>query len=75
MSASLSCEVNTTTRVPGQFRVSRRMASTPSIRLHAACGFRMVGTLEKIGFKFGRWLDSVLMQRPLGPGDGSPPSS
>jgi L-amino acid N-acyltransferase YncA len=45
-------------------------ASTPSIRLHAACGFRMVGTLENIGFKFGRWLDSVLMQRALGP---SPP--
>ena len=41
-------------------------ASTPSIRLHAACGFRMVGTLQNIGFKFGRWLDSVLMQRPLG---------
>ena len=41
-------------------------ASTPSIRLHAACGFRKVGTLENIGFKFGRWLDSVLMQRPLG---------
>ena len=40
-------------------------ASTPSIRLHASCGFRMVGTLENIGFKFGRWLDSVLMQRPL----------
>jgi len=40
-------------------------ASTPSIRLHAACGFRHVGTLENIGFKFGRWLDSVLMQRPL----------
>ncbi len=43
-------------------------ASTPSIRLHASCGFRMVGTLEKVGFKFGRWLDSVLMQRPLGEG-------
>ena len=41
-------------------------ASTPSIRLHAACGFRKVGTLENIGFKFGRWLDSVLMQRALG---------
>ena len=40
-------------------------AQTPSIRLHAACGFRMVGTLENIGFKFGRWLDSVLMQRAL----------
>ena len=42
--------------------------STPSIRLHASCGFRLVGTLENIGFKFGRWLDSVLMQRPLGEG-------
>jgi L-amino acid N-acyltransferase YncA len=41
-------------------------AQTPSIRLHASCGFRMVGTLENIGFKFGRWLDSVLMQRALG---------
>jgi len=41
-------------------------ASTSSIRLHAACGFRKVGTLENIGFKFGRWLDSVLMQRALG---------
>ena len=40
--------------------------SLPSIRLHAACGFRRVGTLENIGFKFGRWLDSVLMQRALG---------
>jgi phosphinothricin acetyltransferase len=40
-------------------------AQTPSIRLHAACGFEMVGTLRNIGFKFGRWLDSVLMQRAL----------
>ena len=29
-------------------------------------GFRMVGTLEKVGFKFGRWVDSVLMQREIG---------
>ena len=41
-------------------------AQTPSIRLHAACGFEMVGTLKNIGFKFDRWLDSVLMQRTLG---------
>jgi L-amino acid N-acyltransferase YncA len=33
----------------------------------------MTGTLKSIGFKFGRWLDSVLMQRPLGNGDGAPP--
>jgi phosphinothricin acetyltransferase len=45
----------------------------PSIRLHVSCGFEMVGTLKSIGFKFGRWLDSVLMQRALGAGDGDPP--
>ncbi len=48
-------------------------AQAPSIRLHAACGFEMVGTLANIGFKFGRWLDSVLMQRPLGEGAAPPP--
>jgi phosphinothricin acetyltransferase len=44
----------------------------PSIALHRAAGFRLVGTLEAVGFKFGRWLDSVLMQRPLGSGAGEP---
>jgi phosphinothricin acetyltransferase len=48
-------------------------AQAPSIRLHASCGFEMTGTLKSIGFKFGRWLDSVLMQRPLGPGATVPP--
>ena len=45
-----------------------------SIGLHRALGFRMVGTLQSAGYKFGRWLDIVLMQRALGPGDGTPPS-
>ena len=49
-------------------------AQTPSIRLHASCGFEMTGTLRNIGFKFGRWLDSVLMQRALGVGDTTPPA-
>lgn len=44
-----------------------------SIALHRRCGFAPVGTFASVGFKFGRWLDTVLMQRPLGPGDGSPP--
>ena len=39
-----------------------------SIGLHAAMGFHHVGTLEAVGFKLGRWVDSVLMQRPLGSG-------
>ncbi len=43
-----------------------------SIRLHAGLGFREAGVLRAVGFKFGRWTDTVLMQRPLGPGDASP---
>jgi phosphinothricin acetyltransferase len=38
-----------------------------SIGLHQKLGFRPVGTLCSVGFKFDRWLDSVLMQRALGP--------
>ena len=47
----------------------------PSIELHRAAGFRLIGTIENVGFKFGRWLDSVLMQRALGPGATRPPDS
>jgi len=43
-------------------------ANAASIELHRAAGFRMVGTFDNVGFKFGRWLDSVLMQRALGDG-------
>ena len=39
-----------------------------SIEVHRALGFRMVGNFENVGFKFDRWLDSVLMQRALGEG-------
>jgi phosphinothricin acetyltransferase len=48
-------------------------AQTPSIELHRAAGFHMIGTVENVGHKFGRWLDTVLMQRALGPGAASPP--
>lgn len=44
-----------------------------SVRLHEALGFRTVGCMQGTGFKFGRWLDTVLMQRPLGPGDTTLP--
>jgi L-amino acid N-acyltransferase YncA len=44
-----------------------------SIALHAATGFDHIGTLRAVGFKHGRWLDTVLMQRPLGGGDTTPP--
>ncbi|MCA1908347.1 MAG: N-acetyltransferase family protein, partial [Magnetospirillum sp.] len=44
-------------------------ANAGSIGLHRACGFSDVGVLKAVGWKFGRWIDSVLMQRPLGPGE------
>ena len=44
-----------------------------SIALHRALGFQMCGTLPSVGFKAGRWLDVVLMQRPLNGGDASAP--
>ena len=47
----------------------------PSINLHARFGFLRVGTLRSVGFKFGRWVDTIVMQRPLGRGDGTPPTS
>ncbi len=40
-------------------------ANAGSIGLHASLGFRQVGLLRGVGFKFGRWLDVVLMQRAL----------
>lgn len=43
-------------------------ANHGSVRLHLAAGFDKVGLLPAIGFKFGRWVDSVIMQRALGPG-------
>ena len=49
-------------------------ANAASINLHAAFGFLRVGTLRSVGYKFERWVDSVLMQRPLGSGDGTPPA-
>ena len=48
-------------------------AQLPSIAVHARAGFADIGTLRSVGFKHGRWLDTVLMQRPLGSGDGAPP--
>ena len=46
-----------------------------SIGLHASLGFARAGQLRAVGWKFGRWLDSVMMQRPLGAGDTETPTS
>ena len=40
-------------------------ANAASIAVHARAGFTMVGTFRDVGFKFGRWLDTVMMQRAL----------
>lgn len=45
-----------------------------SIGVHASLGFQMVGTLRAVGFKFGRWLDVVTMQRALGRGAAEMPA-
>jgi phosphinothricin acetyltransferase len=47
-------------------------ANVPSIRLHERAGFAHVGILRAVGWKHGRWLDTVLMQRGLGEGDRMP---
>lgn len=49
-------------------------ASVASRRLHEKAGFRLIGIAEKVGFKHGRWLDQMLMQKELGEGDRSPPA-
>ena len=48
-------------------------AQAPSIELHRSLGFRMIGAVENVGYKFGRWLDSVNMQRALGAGATTKP--
>ncbi len=49
-------------------------ANLASIRLHESLGFARIGVLPAIGFKHGRWVDSVLMQRMLGTGAATLPA-
>ena len=50
-------------------------AEPASIALHRGCGFEQVGCLDAAGWKHERWLDTVYMQRALGPGSSEPPST
>jgi phosphinothricin acetyltransferase len=50
-------------------------ANAGSIGLHARCGFQMIGTHPSVGLKFGRWLDTVTMQLPLGEGATTVPTA
>ena len=45
-----------------------------SIGLHQSLGFQTIGTLKSVGFKHGRWVDTVLLQLELGEGDVTLPS-
>jgi phosphinothricin acetyltransferase len=60
------CELG---RVRQMIAVIGDSGNTASIRLHEAAGFRHTGIFQSVGWKFGRWLDTVLMQRTLGVGD------
>jgi L-amino acid N-acyltransferase YncA len=50
-------------------------ANAGSIGLHSACGFQMIGTHPNVGLKFGRWLDTVMMQLALGEGATTIPAA
>lgn len=49
-------------------------ANAASIGVHRALGFTHAGTIRSCGWKFGRWLDIVLMDKPVGAGDATPPA-
>ena len=55
------------------------IGDSAQLRLHHACtaapASRFCGTIHSVGYKFGRWLDSVIMELPLGEGDTSAPPS
>jgi phosphinothricin acetyltransferase len=48
-------------------------ANTASVGVHSRCGFQMIGTHPNVGLKFGRWLDTVMMQLALGEGASTVP--
>ena len=50
-------------------------ANAGSVGVHRSCGFTPVGVLRSCGWKFGRWLDVVLMEKMLGAGDSTPPEA
>ena len=50
-------------------------ANAGSIGVHTKCGFQTIGTHPNVGFKFGRWLDTVMMQRALGDGGTTLPAA
>ncbi len=50
-------------------------ANAGSVALHGKAGFRMVGTIEAVGYKHDQWVDTVIMQRALGEGASTVPAT
>ena len=50
-------------------------ANAGSVGVHRSLGFSQVGVLKSCGWKFGKWLDVVLMEKSLGEGDATPPTA
>jgi phosphinothricin acetyltransferase len=48
------------------------LPNDPSVRLHRSVGFMTLGTYHSVGFKFGRWLDVMWLERRLRPADSAP---
>jgi L-amino acid N-acyltransferase YncA len=59
----------------GLRRMIAVISDKDSVGFHARLGFRHAGTLPAAGFKFDRWVDVILMERPLGEGEHSPPQA
>lgn len=72
---SALCEAAQAAGVRKMLAVVGDSANAGSIGLHRTCGFTHAGTLRSVGWKFGTWLDVVLMEKPLGEGDASPPAA
>lgn len=66
-----NCEVGTWRQM---IAVIGNSGNKGSIALHRHLGFTTVGTLRSVGFKLGQWVDTVLMQRPLGVGEKTAPA-
>lgn len=67
------CEAQGYRRMVGIIATAGDGGKGASIRLHESLGFALVGCLPAVGFKFGRWIDTVILQRPLGEGDKTLP--
>ncbi|RZT29623.1 GNAT family N-acetyltransferase [Cupriavidus agavae] len=68
------CETGPWRQMVAVVAVTRSGEGAGSLAVHERLGFRTVGRLESVGLKHGQWIDTVLMQRPLGRGDETVPA-